>query len=253
MTTTALVTGATSGIGLAFARRLAADGHDLVLVARDGGRLEATAKELHTSYDVHVEVLPADLTDDDGCRRAENRLADISRPVDLLVNNAGFGSRGRFSTGDIDDEEQMLRLLVRAVMRLTRAAIPGMVERGHGAIVNVSSVASFLPRGTYSAAKAWVTTFSQGLANELDGTGVRVLALCPGFTRTEFHERAGLNMSAVPTFLWLEADKVVDQGLAALRRNAVVCVPGARYKVIVAVSRRLPLSGLRLMARRAPR
>jgi len=170
-----------------------------------------------------------------------------------LVNNAGSGARHRFSTGDIEDEEQMLRLLVRAVMRLTRAAIPGMVERDHGAIVNVSSVASFLPRGTYSAAKAWVTTFSQGLANELDDTGVRVLALCPGFTRTEFHDRGGLNMSAVPRLLWLDADKVVDEGLAALRRNAVVCVPGARYKVIVAVSRRLPLSGLRLMARRAPR
>ena len=250
---TALVTGATAGIGHAFARRLAADGHDLVLVARDSGRLESTAKELHTSYDVHVEVLAADLTDDDDCRRVENRLADASRPVDLLVNNAGSGVRHRFSTGDIEDEEQTLRLLVRAVMRLTRAAIPGMVERGHGAIVNVSSVASFLPRGTYSAAKAWVTTFSQGLANELDDTGVRVLVLCPGFTRTEFHDRAGLNMAAVPRFLWLDADKVVDQGLAALRRNAVVCVPGARYKVIVAVSRRLPLSGLRLMARRAPR
>ena len=250
---TALVTGATAGIGHAFARRLAADGHDLVLVARDGGRLESTAKELHTSYDVDVEVLAADLTDVDGCLRVENRLADASRPVDLLVNNAGSGARHRFSTGNIEDEEQMLRLLVRAVMRLTRAAIPGMVDRGHGAIVNVSSVASFLPRGTYSAAKAWVTTFSQGLSNELDGTGVRVLALCPGFTRTEFHDRAGLNMSAVPRFLWLDADKVVDEGLAALRRDAVVCVPGGRYKVIVAVSRRLPLSGLRLMARRAPR
>lgn len=251
--TTALVTGATAGIGHAFARRLAADGHDLVLVARDGERLQSTAKELHTSYDVDVEVLAADLTDDEGCRRVEERLADPSRPVDLLVNNAGFGVRQRYATGDIDAEEQMLRLLVRAVLRLTRAAIPGMVGRGHGAIVNVSSVASFLPRGTYSAAKAWVTTFSQGLANDLDGTGVRVLALCPGFTRTEFHERAEMTMSRVPRFLWLDADKVVDEGLAALRRNAVVGVPGVRYKAIVALSRHLPLAGLRLMARRAPR
>ncbi|MEP6760617.1 MAG: SDR family oxidoreductase [Sporichthyaceae bacterium] len=248
--TTALVTGATAGIGHAFARRLAADGYDLVLVARDGGRLEATAKELHTSYDVDVEVLVADLTDDQSCRRVEDRLADPSRPVDLLVNNAGFGSRRRFATSDIDDEEQMLRLLVRAVLRLTHAAVPGMVDRGHGAIINVSSVASFLPRGTYSAAKAWVTTFSQGLAAELDGTGVRVLALCPGVTRTEFHDRAGMSMKGTPNLLWLDADKVVDQGLAALRRNAVVCVPGMQYKTIVALTRHLPLFGIGPLARR---
>lgn len=247
---TALVTGATAGIGHAFARRLAADGHDLVLVARDGERLQSTAEGLHTSYDVNVEVLAADLSDDDGCRRVEGRLADPTRPVDLLVNNAGFGGLPRFATGDIDDEERMLRLLVRAVLRLTRAGVPGMVERGHGAIVNVSSVAGFLPRGTYSAAKAWVTSFSQGLASDLDGTGVRVLALCPGFTHTEFHDRAGLNMSSLPGFLWLDADTVVDQGMAALRRNAVVSVPGVQYKILVAMTRLLPPPGLRLMARR---
>ena len=248
--TAALVTGATAGIGYAFARRLAADGHDLVLVARDRERLETTATELHTTYDVQVEVLVADLVDDAGCRRVEGRLADASRPVDLLVNNAGFSVNKRFTTGDIEAEERMLRILVRAVMRLSRAAVPGMVERGHGAIVNVSSVASFLPQSTYSAAKAWVTSFSQGLATDLGGTGVRVLALCPGFTRTEFHDRARLNMNGIPAFLWLDADDVVDQGLASLRRGAAVCVPGAQYKAVVAVARHLPLTGLAVVARR---
>ena len=244
------MTGATAGIGHAFARRLAADGHDLVLVARDRERLQITAKELHTAYDVHVDVLVADLVDDDGCRRVEDRLADDSRPVDLLVNNAGFSVKRRYLTGDIDEEERMLRVLVRAVLRLTRATIPGMVERGHGAVINVSSVASFLPQSTYSAAKAWVTSFSQGLATDLDGTGVRVLALCPGFTRTEIFDRAGVNMSGTPAFLWLEADQVVDHALRALRRNAVVSVPGVQYKVIVAVARHLPLPGLAIVARR---
>jgi short-subunit dehydrogenase len=248
--TTALVTGATAGIGHAFARRLARDGHDLVLVARDSERLESTAKELRTAYDVQVEVVVADLADDDGCRRVETRLADAARPVDLLVNNAGSSVSRRFVTGDIDEEERMLRLLVRAVLRLTRAAIPGMVDRGHGAVINVSSVAGFMPRGTYSAAKAWVTSFSQGLASDLDGTGVRVLALCPGFTHTELHDRAGLNMSGIPRLLWLEADRVVDEGLAALRRNAVVSVPSMQYKAIVVLSRHLPLAALGMVARR---
>ena len=250
MVSTALVTGATAGIGHAFARRLAADGHDLVLVARDRERLASTAKELRTSYGVHVEVLVADLVDDDGCRRVEDRLADGSRPVDLLVNNDGFSVNRGFVRGDIDAEERMLRVLVRAVLRLSRAAAPGMVERGRGAIINVSSVASFLPQSTYSAAKAWVTSFSQGLAADLAGTGVVVLALCPGFTRTEFHDRARLNMNGIPGFLWLDADDVVDQGLAALRRNAVVSIPGAQYKAVVAVARHLPLRGLGVVARR---
>jgi uncharacterized protein len=247
---TALITGATAGIGHAFARRLAKDGHDLVLVARDEQRLETTAKDLHTSYGVRVEVLPADLVERDGCRRVEERLADASRPVDLLVNNAGFTLRRRFVTGDVDEEERLLRVLVRAVLRLTRAAVPGMVERGHGAIVNVSSVASFLPQSTYSAAKAWVTSFSLGLAADLDGTGVRVLALCPGFTKTEIFERARVEMRGMPGFLWLDADHVVASALASLRRNAVVSVPGLQYKAVVAVARHLPLRGLMIVASR---
>ena len=240
MTTTALVTGATSGIGLSFARRLAVDGHDLVLVARDGQRLESTAKELHTSYGVQVDVLAADLADDDGCRTVEARLADRDQPIDLLVNNAGFTTRHTFLQGDVEDEEQMLWVNVRAVMRLTRAAVPGMMERGHGAVLNVSSVAGFLPQSTYSASKAWVTAFSLGLAGDLVGTGVRVLALCPGYTHTEFHDRAQIDMSAMPTWMWLDADQVVDAALADLRRDAMVSVPGGQYKVLVALSRLAP-------------
>ncbi len=202
---TALITGATAGIGAEFARRLAAQGHDLVLVARDEDRLEATAADLKHRFGGAVAVLPADLADRDQCARVEARLADRDRPVDLLVNNAGFGTGHRFSRGQLADEERQLDVLVRAVLRLSHAAVGGMVERRHGGIVNVSSVAAWTPTGTYSAAKAWVTTFSEGLDAELAGIGVRVVAVAPGFTRTEFHDRAGMDMSSIPDWLWLDA------------------------------------------------
>lgn len=245
---TALVTGATAGIGNAFVRRLARDRYDLVLVSRDEQRLESLAKELRATYAVEVEVLAADLAEDSGCRAVEERLADAQRPVDMLVNNAGFSVNHRFVTGDIEDEERMLRVLVRAVLRLTRAAVTGMVERRHGAVINVSSVAGFLPQGTYSAAKAWVTSFTQGLATDLTGTGVRVLALCPGYTHTEFHERAGIDMRRTPDWLWLDADDVVSDAFAALDRGQVVCVPGAQYKTFVTVARHLPQRALTALA-----
>ena len=246
---TALITGPTAGIGNAFARRLASDGHDLVLVARDAARLAELASQLRATYGIEVEVLVADLVDEEACRSVEKRLAE-GAPIDLLVNNAGFSIHRRFVTGDIDEEERMLRLLVRAVLRLTRAAVPGMLERGHGAVINVSSVAGFVPQGTYSAAKAWVTSFSQGLAGDLAGTGVRVMALCPGFTHTEFHQRAGHDMSSTRDWLWLEADDVVDTALRDLRRGAPVSVPGAQYKVIVGLSRHVPIRTLNRVARR---
>jgi short-subunit dehydrogenase len=238
--TTALITGATAGIGAAFARRLALAHHDLVLVARDAARLEEAAAELREQFHVAVTVLAADLSTPEGCAKVEARLADPAAPVDVLVNNAGFGTRRRFVDTDLADEERMLDLLVRAVLRLSHAAVRAMAARGRGAVVNVSSVAGFVPRGTYSAAKAWVTCFSESLAVQLGGTGVRVLAVCPGYTHTEFHDRAGIDMSGLPEFMWLSADQVAERALDDLRKGAVVSVPGLQYKALTALARHAP-------------
>ena len=235
---TALVTGATAGIGAAFARQLAARGHDLVLVARDEARLRAMADSLPTS----VEVLPADLASDEGCARVEWRCGE---GVDLLVNNAGLGAKGSFHAVPREDEEHLLRLNVRAVMRLTHAALPPMLERGAGEVVNVSSVAGFVPGGrgaTYGASKAWVTSFSESLALQYADRGIRVLALCPGFTRTEFHARAEMDTSGIPDRLWLDADDVVRTGLADLAAGKAISIPGASYKAVVAANRLVPTS-----------
>jgi uncharacterized protein len=234
----ALVTGPTAGIGHVFATRLAARGHDLVLVARDRERLEQVAKELRTTYGVEVEVLPADLADRAELARVEARLADRDRPVDLLVNNAGFGLKGRFLDNDVDAEQAMLDVLVTAVMRLSHAALGPMSERGSGGVINVSSVAAFLPRGSYSAAKAWVNSFSEWAANEYRSQGVRVMALCPGFTQTEFHERMGVRRGS--GFLWMDAEFLVDKALADFDKGRVYSIPGAQYKTIVALTRLVP-------------
>ena len=240
---TALVTGATSGIGAAFADRLAARGWDLVLVARSVDRLDQKAADLEHRYGGAVQVLAADLSDREACARVESRLSDASAPVHLLVNDAGFGTNTRFVAGDVDAEERQLDVLCRAVLRLTHAAVAGprgMVARGSGAVVNVSSVAGWVPGGTYAAAKAWVTSFSEGLAAELAGTGVTVLAVCPGFTHTEFHQRGGMDVSAIPPWLWLTVDQVVDGALRDLRHRRTVSVPTARYKVLATLARHAP-------------
>ncbi len=245
---TALITGASAGIGATFAERLARDGYDLVLVARDTARLESLAARLRATYGVGAEVLPADLADTGACRQVERRLADPDRPVDLLVNNAGFGLRTPFLATDVEEDVRLLRVLVEAVLRLTHAALPGMVQRGRGDVINVSSVAGFVPWKTYGAAKAWVTSFSEGLAGQLRGTGVRVLALCPGFTHTEFHDRAGLSPAMAPPWLWLRATDVVDAALHDLRSGRVVSVPSRRYRVLTALARHAPRALVRRVA-----
>ncbi|MEU8585517.1 SDR family oxidoreductase [Streptomyces sp. NPDC048664] len=238
--TTALITGSTAGIGAAFARRLAADGHDLVLVARDSQRLREQATELHDRHGVEVEVLSADLAGDEGIEAVVARLSDRRKPVDLLVNNAGFGNKGRYLDVPMADELRMLKVHCEAVLRLTSAAAEAMRTRGRGGVVNVASVAAFVPRGTYGASKAWVVQFTQGAARDLAGSGVRLMALCPGFVRTEFHERAGMGTDNIPNWMWLDADKLVAAALADLSRGRTLSIPDPRYKALMGVVKVTP-------------
>lgn len=251
--TTALITGATAGIGAAFARRLARDGHNLVLVARDADRLGRQAAELHDQHGVEAAVLGADLTTDAGIEAVEARLREQRHPVDLLVNNAGFGLEGSYLHVPIADELRMLKLHCEAVLRLTSAAAGSMRERRRGGVVNVASVAAFVPSGTYGASKAWVVQFTQGAARDLAGSGVRLMALCPGFVRTEFHERAGMGTSNIPGWMWLDADRVVDTALRDLARRRTLSVPDPRYKAIVGATKLVPRGALGGVSSRAGR
>lgn len=246
---TALVTGASSGIGERLARLLAAGGSDLIVVARRAGRLADLAAELRTAQHVQVEVLAADLTTPAGLQAAENRLADAGRPVELLVNNAGFGLSGSFADLTADDAEAQIRLNVLALVRLAHAVLPGMLQRGHGGILNVSSVAGVLisPGGaTYAATKAFVTSFSESLYAEVAGRGVHVTALCPGLTRTEFHAEGHDGTASAPAFGWLEAGRVARAGLDAVAAGRPVSVPGAQYKAVVPLARAVPRRILRI-------
>jgi short-subunit dehydrogenase len=251
--TTALITGSTAGIGSAFARRLAGDGHNLVLVARNTERLREQATELHDRHGIEAEVLTADLSTDVGIGAVEKRLADRRNPVDLLVNNAGFGNKGQYLEVPIEDELTMLKVHCEAVLRLTSAATGSMRERGRGGVVNVASVAAFVPRGTYGASKAWVVQFTQGAAKDLAGSGVRLMALCPGFVRTEFHERAGMGTSNIPKWMWLDADKLVAAALADLARGKPLSIPDPRYKALMGVVKVLPRAVLGGMTSRTGR
>ncbi len=242
---TALVTGASTGLGRAFALELARRGHHLVLVARDRQRLADLAGHLQREYAVQAEVLVADLADRAQTERVAERLRDEHRPVDLLVNNAGFGQSRSFTRGAVAEEERALDVMVRAVLVLSHAAAGAMRARGRGGILNVSSVASFAVMGTYSALKSWVTVFSEALSVELAGTGVQVTAVCPGFVRTEFHDRAAMNMSHLPEPLWLTADQVVREGLRDLAAGRTVSVPSLTYRAVRAGLHVMPRAVIR--------
>jgi short-subunit dehydrogenase len=237
---TALITGATAGLGLEFAWQLATARHDVVLVARDAERLERLAAQLRAAAGVHAEVLVADLSVRADVDRVADRLRATEHPVGLLVNNAGFALNQRFVDGHLEREEAALDVMVRAVLVLAHAAAGQMTARGRGAILNVSSVAALTATGTYSAHKAWVRTFTEGLAVELRGTGVTATALSPGLVRTEFHERADLDMSGLPDAAWLHADDVVAAALADVRRGAVLSTPSVRYRLASAFLRTAP-------------
>jgi len=242
---TALVTGASAGLGLEFAWQLATARHDLVLVARDEERLNRLARQLEAAAGVHVEVLAADLTDRADVDRVADRLRADERPVGLLVNNAGMGLGQHFVDGDLGAEERALDLMIRTVMVLSHAAAGAMVERGRGAILNVGSVAGLVATGTYSAHKAWVRVFTEALATELKGTGVTATVVCPGFTRTEFHERGRIATSHYPEIGWLDPEDVVAAALADVRRGVVISTPSLRYKAASALLRLAPRSAVR--------
>jgi short-subunit dehydrogenase len=244
----ALITGASAGLGSTFASRLAPT-HDLVLVARTADRLEQLAKELNAQHGTESEVLPVDLAADPS--PAEARLHQGDRPVDMLINNAGFGTFGEFGTLPLEEELREIQLNVVALVRLTHAAIVPMVGRARGTIINVSSVAGFQPgpyEATYGATKAFVTSFTQAIHEEVRGRGVRVLALCPGFTRTEFQERGGVPASQIPGALWQSAEQVVDAALAALPGTGALCIPGAHNKAAVVLAHVAPPIASRRLA-----
>ncbi|MCT9821508.1 SDR family oxidoreductase [Microbacterium sp. W1N] len=244
MPKTALITGASSGLGAEFARQLAARGADLVLTARDAAALHDIAARLRSEHRAQVEVLVADLVDPAGLDAVAARLADPARPVGVLVNNAGFGLPLAFDENALADEERHLALHVGATMRLTHAALGVMLARGHGRIVNVASVAAFLPRGTYGAVKAWVVSFSRWANAAYAPRGVTVTAVCPGFTHTDFHARMGLapGREGIPGALWLDAQDVVGEGLRDAARGRAVSIPSLRYKVLIGLARILPAS-----------
>jgi short-subunit dehydrogenase len=236
------VTGASSGIGEAFARALARDAWDLVIVARRQRRLASLAREISAAHGVRVEPLAADLTKPTGLRAVSERIAR-GRPLELLVNDAGLGDFKPFTESEWSRAESEIRVNVLAMVRLTHAALPGMVRRRRGAVINVSSTAAFAPCpsfAVYGATKAFVNSFTEALHLELQGTGVRVQALCPGLTTTEIFTRAGADTSALPGFLWMEPGAVVEESLASLAKDGVVCVPGLGNRALANLARVLP-------------
>jgi short-subunit dehydrogenase len=238
---TALISGASSGIGAAFARALAAKGYDLMLVARREERLAALAAELQERHAVAAEIVVADLARPTDVERVAQRIAGMET-LEMLINNAGFGTTGRFFRVELTKHLDMIHVHVIASVRFCHAALPGMVARGGGAIINVASVTAFSPlvgNATYSATKRFLVTFSQALQIELAGTGVKVQALCPGFTYSGFHdtpEYERFKRSSIPGFMWMSAEDVVAGSLKALQHNRVVYIPGLKNRLLVALA-----------------
>jgi len=241
----ALITGATAGIGASFAELLAKKGYDLVIVARDLERLNQNASKWRESFGVEVEVLVADLSRDEDIRRVELRLQNSSRPIEVLINNAGFGIKKSFLVSEISDEITLLDVLVTAPMRLMHAVLPTMKARNSGVIINVSSIAGWIAGGTYSAAKSYLTVLSESLHTELSGSNVKVLALAPGYTRTEFHQRGNMKMSELPNWLWLTSEKVALDAWDSAQAGKAICIPGRQYQVISMLARYAPRSWVR--------
>ena len=234
---TALVTGATSGIGESFTRLLATKGYDLVLVARDKKRLQERAKSLESKFKIKVEVLQADLSVATQLAKVEKRLANPDSPIDVLINNAGFGIKDSFLKSEIADEILLFDVLAKAPMQLAHAVLPQMLSRNSGTIINVSSIASFIAGGTYSAAKAYLTVHTESLHSELSKTNIKISALCPGFTHTEFHQRGKMKMSGLPNFMWLESDRVVADSWKAAMAGKAICIPGWQYRILSTIAR----------------
>lgn len=245
----ALVTGATAGIGLEFARQFAQSAHDLVLVARDEERLRSVAEELSNRHGINVEVFPADLTQPEAVARVAERVRSDDSTVEILVNNAGFGNKNRFLDTELERNQAQVDLLVTATTVLSYAAGQVMRDRRRGAIITVSSMASFVSSGLYSATKAFQTVLTESLAAELAPSGVRVTALCPGFTRTEFHDRMQLQRSTVPDQMWLQADDLVRSCLHDVDAGRVLSIPGVQYKALFGLTRIAPRSLLRRQSR----
>ena len=243
MNSWALVTGSTAGIGESFSRLLAENNYNIVLVARDLQRLEERARLLEANYNISTHIIQADLSTDAGCAVVEQYIAN--NQIDVLINNAGFGLNKAFTMSALEAEQQMLDVLVRTPMRLMHSALSGMKERNKGVVINVSSVAGYIAGGTYSAAKSYMTVLSESLNTELAGTKVKICALCPGFTRTEFHQRARMSMKGLPNFMWLNSDSLVKRGWVDALKGKAVSIPGWQYRLLVFVIQTLPRTLIR--------
>ncbi len=245
----ALVTGATAGIGAAFARELASRGNDIVLVARDASRLEGVAAELVRDFGVETEVLPADLSVRDDLDRVAARLGEQGRPIDVLVNNAGFGVHATLLDEDVTDHIKAMDVMCLAVLVLGGAAARAMVPRGRGRIITVASLAAWITQGGYSPVKAYALSYSQGLSNELHGTGVTATCLCPGWVRTEFHERAGISTGSIPDVVWVDAARVARETVDDAERGKVISIPTTRWKIARFLLQHSPDALVRLVSR----